>query len=311
MTDLDSAVLYDIGWPQGVVNWDVVQAKYAAGLFHGVIIRVSGGLTKDAQAANNIANAVRRMIPWGVYHAFSCYADARAQARFFANEIGYFTTTGFYTPNYTLFPALDVEVRPSWVSVASMKSRVDSFFSEWDAYTLLKPIHVYTRASWWDVNMPRTDYATRRKLWVAHYNSAITAPAIPIDWRASTWTIWQWSADGNGKRPDFDGKAGSIDTNRYNGGLAKLHADYPAAYGTPGGGGGDDGMVAVRLYTAQGNMRVRPAPNTSNTEYFIIPAGTPVHALEDDILDAYGNLWVRTGLRQYVAKRYNGITYLA
>lgn len=75
---------------------------------------------------------------------------------------------------------------------------------------------IYTRASWWDYNtLPWSGWA-QFPLWVAHWD--ISKPTLPRDWKASTWTFWQYSGGNNGRGAEY-GASGSksIDLNAFPG----------------------------------------------------------------------------------------------
>jgi hypothetical protein len=55
-------------------------------------------------------------------------------------------------------------------------------------------------------------------------------------------------------------------------------------------------------------LRVRESPNTSSRTWFTLPQGSVVEELESIVENS--NEWLRVGQRQYVAKTYQGQTYL-
>jgi lysozyme len=79
---------------------------------------------------------------------------------------------------------------------------------------------IYTRQTWWDVNVEADPLWLQCPLWAARYSSVITSPWSDgycrfRDW--TTWFFWQWSDHGR-----IPGYAGNIDLNYFNGDLTDL-----------------------------------------------------------------------------------------
>ena len=98
-------------------------------------------------------------------------------------------------------------------------------------------------------------------LWVAQYPGVMfnwTRPSLPNAW--DNWTIWQFSADKNGRGSEFGVEAGSVDLNYYQGSyenlLAWLDADEPQPIEPPVL---EDGMWKIEML---GNMSIRDKPTT-------------------------------------------------
>lgn len=98
----------------------------------------------------------------------------------------------------------------------------------WEDKSGVAPM-IYTRASWWNYHTARMDWPKTLDLWTAHYTSA-SQPAIPDDWgkvaNPRTWTMWQWSADGNGLGDLYGVESASIDRNRFNGSIDDFNKKY-------------------------------------------------------------------------------------
>jgi lysozyme len=79
---------------------------------------------------------------------------------------------------------------------------------------------IYTRGEWWLNNVLRSSEWRKFPLWVAMYSNIATHPWVgqkayynPRDWQ--DWTLWQWSADGNGMGPRYGTEGNSVDLSRW------------------------------------------------------------------------------------------------
>jgi len=69
----------------------------------------------------------------------------------------------------------------------------------------------YTSQGWWDPHVLPASFWKKYPLHVANYTTA-AVPLIPRDW--TDWAIWQWSAGGNRRGPEFGATSPDIDLNR-------------------------------------------------------------------------------------------------
>lgn len=326
MSVLDEVIIVDLSHHNGAVNFDVLKFKA-----QGAIFKATDGETWiDPTFHARKAEVMEKNLVWGSYHFFQFHQDGRKQARHFAAQIGEVLPTGHYKLHTPLNPVLDAETKPWWVSSTAALEKVRDFRSEFYSITGVFP-DIYTRASWWDSAVARSAIANNCKLWVAHYGTNLIAPRIPLDWKNAVpqWRMWQWSADGNDRGKEFGLVGGSIDLNRYNGGLAALQADYPNLDIRPLGEVSTVKLPpppAVYLQVQQltvvpDDLRVRDniIPSVKygatpgmvynpSTPLFTLPVGSKVEALET-IVDGH-NTWVRVGQRQYMAQVYDDNTYL-
>lgn len=117
-------------------------------------------------------------------------------------------------------------------------------------------IGIYTGFYYWKehtlgANIPAVslNYFRQYPLWIAAYNPV--APEVPKPW--DTWTLWQYTDNGDGKR--YGAESLNIDLNYFNGGEDDLSAflggaqiEQPPAE--------EDLPASVRLLTASGKVAV-------------------------------------------------------
>lgn len=315
MAGLDEVVIIDVSKWQGVMNWETAKPK-----IHAAYLKALEGTSGvDPQFSRNRAECERLGIPWGGYQFFKPDKDPKKQALEFAKLVGHFDSQGRYILDSDLIPVVDVESRPSWVTKQAMVNALAKFLNEFFVLTGIYCM-IYTRKTWWEANLPRTDFDNLHWLWAAHYNSTITEPWVPYEWTSRGWKMWQWSADGNLRGPEFGAQSKSIDVNRYKGGLAQLRKDYPDIDWQPLGqpepdpeppSGGKMITIPVKTVVAANGVNVRnKATTVGSTVYFALPSGAEVEIIEE-LTDAYGNKWGRVGQQQYCAIQYGGVTYIA
>lgn len=147
-------------------------------------------------------------IPFGAYHVVSPDCDPSSQIdRFYDVCID----MRFEIPS-----VLDCELsagRDQKAVTACIQKLADLMY---------EPPVIYTRQSWWDSNVLPWSGWSNLSLWAARYSTALSSPWSDgrykfRDW--SDWTIWQWSADGNGRGAEFGMRSASVDLDRYNGTL--------------------------------------------------------------------------------------------
>lgn len=232
MTEMVEFLIPDISVWQGTFNFDTFESTGGDAIY----FRASNNRTTDTQFPRNKAEAIARRVRgllWGAYHYFVPQYDPRAQARYFANLIGHYEGDK-YVFECQLIPILDVEYKPSTMTPLQAMDAVRIFCQEFYVVTGVW-VMIYTRKTWWDVNIARSQHFLQHKLMVAHYNSYITDPWIPLDWseNGKTWTMWQYSADGNGRGAEFGAQSNSIDLSRYYGGRAQFKLDYADFFDQP------------------------------------------------------------------------------
>lgn len=110
-------------------------------------------------------------------------------------------------------PALDLE-DAGGLDPTALAAWVGEWVAEVEHITGRTPV-IYTRASFWTVQMANTDRFADSPLWVARYTPD---PGPPFGGWAS-WTLWQWSSTGT-----IAGVPTSVDQDRLDGGGPALAA---------------------------------------------------------------------------------------
>jgi len=78
----------------------------------------------------------------------------------------------------------------------------------------------YTRQSWWDINVLSWSKWNEYPLWVAWYPYDPEYPTVPkerIPRDYTTYTLWQFSADGNNQGSKYGCESKAVDLNKFNG----------------------------------------------------------------------------------------------
>ena len=187
------------------MNWHT--AKDAGVQF--AFIRCTFGLSLDSQFKNNWAGAKAVGIPRGAYGWCLDGYNQVSLATYFWNQIK--------DDPGELPPIVDFEKYGStYVGFSALQQYVETLES-----LCKRPPIIYTSYGYWSSlkDFAKQYWATKYPYWHAQYTSAGT-PRIPPPFE--DWTFWQWSADGNGKGPEYGAASASIDLNRFNGDMADL-----------------------------------------------------------------------------------------
>jgi lysozyme len=209
----------DVSTYQGVVDFNTMLAAGSKYCFIRVGYATRSGCYTDAQWNRNKVEGPK-VLPCGAYWAFNPAYPAIAQADYFAANL-------LAGADLKLPIVVDVEndggLTPSAVADALLV-----FVDRLEELTV-RPVMIYTRGSWWNVEVARRSQFGLLPLWCARYNEALTGPWSdgkyrPLDWQE--WCFWQFSADGNHRGREFGAESDSIDLNRYNGSYAEFCADF-------------------------------------------------------------------------------------
>lgn len=233
----------------------------------------------------------------GAYHWLQASVDPKVAADFYLERYKRFD---FHFP-----PVLDFEEK----SVFG-KGLANHYI--WCAEVWLDYVHrqtgrrpiIYT-ANWFtsQFNQSKLSWMGSYPLWVASYPwiwTPLSRPVMPGKiW--DDWTMWQYSADNNGRGKEFGVSSTSIDLNWYKGSyddlLRWLNAEEPAPAPPPEGG------TYTILMT--GNMAVRSGSGTNN----------PIvrYVLKGDVLTGYElkNGWYRIADNEWISggTQWTEITY--
>ena len=210
----------DVSSWQGLMDWAIAKSR---GISFSYLRAGIGNNILDPQLDNNVRGCVNQSIPYGLYWFIKPDKSWETTANSFA---GVWQTFGG-----SLYPVFDIEVNGG-LSKAALDSWVQKCLNKFLTTTGLNPakVSIYTSPGFWNVNMPRTDYAKHYHLWNAHWTNA-QQPIIPLDWSVPgrTWKFWQWSANGNGKGAYYGAQSSDIDLDRYNGTPFDFEAEFGAS----------------------------------------------------------------------------------
>jgi len=209
----------DISVYQGAINW----AQMATTNAQFVWMRAAIGKYLDPRLGEYSIGAKNHGFPYGFYYVIrpATTSDWKEQVQAHAN------IEGLYSPPLT--PVVDCEIDGglSKQALGDWIFKYQARFFELTGHVLM----IYTRASWWDLHVYRNDWAKIHPLWVAHYGAQ--TPTLPADWGAisqpKTWSLWQYSADGNGMGDAYGVQSASIDLDHFNGDGAAFLKQFGAA----------------------------------------------------------------------------------
>lgn len=199
-------LILDISYWQG--DFNAVKAKAAGAV--GVIIRAtSGDYYIDQRFAANYDAAVDAGLLVGAYHVFVPTCSAAGQSGLFLKTVG---------DRLLHFPyVMDCELSNNQ-NPYTVTTNLKATLAYIPKVNNRLPM-IYTRKYWWDYNILASPDWASYPLWVAHYTTA-PDPLLPRDW--ATWTLWQFSADGNGLGSTYGVQSDSVDINRFNGTMEEL-----------------------------------------------------------------------------------------
>ena len=152
-------------------------------------------------------------IPCGYYYFFYPHFDGKKQAQYFCNLLK--------SVKWNLPPAVDIEHNPKNASKSRFQTELKEFLDVVEDELGVKSV-IYTRATFWNPNVGAPAWAKDYKLWLAIYSDTLTHPWAsnpksvyrPLPW--DDWWLWQYSADKNGRGPEFGVATSGIDINRVN-----------------------------------------------------------------------------------------------
>jgi len=220
MPVVGSNVVIDLYYKDPEPDWDKVKAAGIVGVLH----KATEGLDfTDGTYRERKAAAKARGLLWGSYH-YSSGADPAAQAAYyldFANpqqdevmcldcEPSSQPKHGPHVPDMTL-----VQLEAYVEAIKSRTGRLPMIYGGGNFLTPLVKGHAGSIVG-------------KCPLWFSEYPKAsATTPqvALPDPW--TTWTLWQYAADGNGPLPHDVAGIGRCDRDTFNGTLEALRSDWP------------------------------------------------------------------------------------
>lgn len=164
---------------------------------------------------------------------------------------------------------------------------------------------VYTRGSWWNVNVNPSNLFEKYPLFVARYANVAhpwnDAPNLKPH-SFPDWVLWQYSADGNLQGENYGVGSTSVDLDKGNGEtLAEVIAKLQGEPLPPPDPIGETLMQFKAKYT----VNVRSGPNTTYPDIGDLAAGAIIAAYEIQATDN-NSVWVRFGDGKWVALVHNG-----
>ena len=212
MSDWD-VVGTDVSYWQGEIDWSVMSQKAQFSIIRAGI----GNNVFDSSLSYNRTEAAAHGVEYGLYWYMKPDKDWRKHAESFSIQ---YNQDGGKLP-----PVADVESNGG-LSKAELDSWLQKFVNKFEDETG-KELMIYTSPGFWNSNMPMTNWAKWRKLWVAHWTTA-ELPILPDDWtlinNPRTWEFWQHTAKGVGR--EYGASSTCIDLNRYHYGVAEFNAEY-------------------------------------------------------------------------------------
>ena len=213
----------DVSKWQGKMDWGKAAG---AGVQFAAVRCTVGDYYVDPRFEENWAGAKEVGIPVTAYHVVAPADGGRRitgkkQMEYFADKMeGKF-------PDYPLI--LDCELAKGqdarWIT-----SVIEKCVEEIPIAFDTNPF-IYTAKYWWNANVWESSMWKECPLWVANYTS-FDEPQMPRDWLEyyagswnQKWTVWQWSADGNGMGHQHGAQSHAIDLDRWNPNVPFLFGD--------------------------------------------------------------------------------------
>jgi len=268
-----------------------------------VIMRLGyGNQWKDPSCDTFYRDASAQDMPIGVYWFCNIGQDANLTAQSFAEEIA--------THNPQLDVVLDAEYTTlDPTGTLNWLKAVDTKLTSLTG----KKAMVYTSAGFWNSKVARSNYWSGRMLWVANWTSRDT-PTMPYDW--SSWSHWQWSADGNNKAAEYGSTNGDrdMDLDRFNGTCAQFNAKY-GTHIVPIGGGVPPVVPPVvppetlpeYIIINTGELAIHNTPDAFQTN-IIGHALMNTKWYPSELITKNGIEWYRLGKNEYISKKYTRLS---
>jgi len=161
-------------------------------------------------------------------------------------------------------------------------------------------VGIYTSPNFWNTCMPRTDWAKKLKLWIAHWTAG--DPLLPYDWQNKTYRFHQYSSKGDGH---LHGASSTyIDLDGYNGTINDFNKEFDANITPPVPPDSDYRKVRSLI----NSLRVRNAPSTKGTVKDYMMLNNTTEALEEYLVN--NDIWIRIGFKQWSAMKLGVDTFL-
>lgn len=278
----------DISKWNGSMSFSITKTKCQYG-----IMRLGYGTQwKDANADVFYRDAMAADFPMGVYWYLNIGQDANLTAQSFASEI------------ITHRPQLDIvlDVESTALNPTDTLNWLIAVDSKLTALTGKKAT-IYSSAGFWEKVAP-SSYWAGRQFWVANWTTRDT-PYMPSGW--TSWTHWQWSADGNKKGAEYGSTNGDpdMDLDRFNGTVLQFNAKYGTHItqigGTPTPVPPGTVPEKVLVNTGEANFRSSPNPVDATNVCGSSKMGMVLYpeAIEKD---QFSKEWYKLGKKIYIKK---------
>ncbi len=187
----------------------------------GSIDNIEGKCYLDDLVDYNVAEAKRVELPFGFYFYTRPKFSAQVQGSFIISNLA-------IRAKAKLPLAIDAEESGAYVSSTTQFLK--------DLHIVITNVgyqdSIYTRQSFWDLNVDPDPLWSTMKLWAARYNSTLTGPwsdgkYVFRDW--NNWKFWQWSETGNAVLYGFPGApvgSAGLDMDYYNGNHAQFTSEF-------------------------------------------------------------------------------------
>jgi lysozyme len=288
---------------QREIDWSLALSQSISFAF---IKSSEGTQVIDSQFERNMQETARLGIPRGIYHYFKADKDWKKQADHFASVINAW--------DFELEPVMDLES-----DAGLTKNDLNNVCAKWiprlEAATG-REIMIYTSPGFFDSQLPLTNWAWRKPLWVAHWTKA-TQPRLPLEWsnHKKTWLYWQHSSDKNGLGSQYGVATKNIDLNRFNGTRLQFMQRYkltslPSPIEPPSPPLPEPPpteIPAPQFVVLPRALHVRSGPGIRYPILRDIHAGDAITALN---VSAPRECWVQIAEDQWCALAYNSYQFL-
>lgn len=165
---------------------------------------------QDSEFQNTYQGHKEQSLPIGGYHWLQPGVDPTVQARYYLNW--------YFSYDLDIQPVLDFE-DPKFTSPTDYLWRAQVWLNVVEKETGKIPI-IYTGSGFMgNFKSEKVGWMVRYPLWLAQYTLLQAPPRVPYPW--DNWTLWQFTASGDGRKYGITGKA--IDLDYFNGSLDDLY----------------------------------------------------------------------------------------
>ena len=229
------------------------------------------------------ARTEAKNVPFGSFHYWRVTKNAEAQADYYRQESG---ITNF-PPIIDVEKYFNIGYYSRYANAKHLRKVIERVKTN---FNVERPM-IYTSASHWLELTGNADF-TDCDLWVANYQ--VITPKIPKPW--TDYVIWQYT----------DRYAKRYDANWFNGDEADL-AKYTNQEPPPPQ---EIEYYLGRILEVKVNaVNVRSGPSTGYPKVELVRLGD--HPIElEQVVKSSKEAWARIGWNQWVAKMYNGNTYV-